>query len=392
MSTYVPTYQGLSAFELVRPRPPAPACFPFNTARLGFYRARNAIYYLFKALRSLKPRMVVLAPDYNSGNEILALRAAGATLHFYRINTDMQPDVNQIEELCRRHDPDVLYVIHYLGWPQPLDHMRRICRERTMILVEDCALSLLSAPEGQPLGSTGDFSVFCLYKTLPVPNGSLLVQNTLSLDPLDRLQLRRAGAASVLGRMAELVVERSRGRGAGLGAVLQTTKRVLGRAAGAARVRRASVGDLGFNLAEVDLEMSRATNRLLHRFDFPTIQARRARNYRAMQAALNGHVTAARPDLPDGVCPLFFPILVRDKAAAACALRASGIQALEFWNYGADSADTESSDIRFLRSHLLALPVHQDLSPRQIDHMARRVADLNLRLEPPSPSLRCPRS
>ena len=381
MSAYVPTYQGLSAFELVRPRASAPTHFPFNTARLGFYRARNAIYYLFKALRSLKPRLVVLVPDYNSGNEILALRAAGATLHFYRIGSDMQPDVNQLDELCRRHDPDVLYAIHYLGWPQPLDQMRRLCRERTMILVEDCALSLLSAPEGEPLGSAGDFSVFCLYKTLPVPNGSVLVQNTLSLDPLDRLRLRRAGAASVLGRMAELLVERSRARGNGVGAVLQTAKRALGRAAGAARVQRASVGDLGFNLADVDLEMSPATGRLLQRFDFAAIRQRRAANYRALHQAVDGKVTLAQPDLPAGVCPLFFPILVREKAAAALALRASGVQALEFWNHGADAPDGESADIKFLRSHVLALPVHQDLSPRHIEHMARRVSDLNLRFE-----------
>jgi hypothetical protein len=249
MMTYVPTFQGLSAFELVRPRVSAPACFPFNTARIGFYRARNAIYHLFAALRSLKPRLVALVPDYNSGNEILALRAAGATLHSYRIGADMQPDLDQIRELCRRHDPDVLYVIHYLGWPQPLEPMRGICRERTMLLVEDCALSLLSAPGGQALGAAGDFSVFCLYKTLPVPNGSVLVQNTVSLDRLDRLQLRRAGAASVLGRMAELLVERSRGSGHGIGTVLQSAKRALGKAAGALEVRRANVGDLGFDLA-----------------------------------------------------------------------------------------------------------------------------------------------
>ena len=36
--------------------------------------------------------------------------------------------------------------------------------------------------------------------------------------------------------------------------------------------------------------------------------------------------------LPDGVCPLFFPIVVGDKAAAARALQQRGVDALEFWN------------------------------------------------------------
>jgi dTDP-4-amino-4,6-dideoxygalactose transaminase len=327
------------------------------------------------------PRPVVLVPDYNSGNEVLALRAAGAALHFYRVGTNMQPDLDHINDLCRRHDPDVLYVIHYLGWPQPLEPLQRLCRQRTMLLVEDCALSLLSAPEGRDLGSAGDFSVFCLYKTLPVPNGALLVQNTVSLGALDRLRLRKAGAASVLARMAELMVERSRGRGNGVGSLLQSAKRALGKAAGAFDVHRANVGDLGFNLAEVDLAMSPATDRLLGRLDFASIRRRRAEHFGALHDALKECVTVAQSTLPEGACPLFFPILVRDKTAASRTLRAAGVQALEFWNHGADAPASESADTRFLRSHVLALPVHQDLSRRHIDHMAARIAELNLRFE-----------
>ena len=78
--TFVPTYQGLSAADFVRPAAATrAACFPFNVdGRLPFYRARNAIYHLFTALVEQNPRLTVLAPDYNSGNEILAMRAAGA--------------------------------------------------------------------------------------------------------------------------------------------------------------------------------------------------------------------------------------------------------------------------------------------------------------------------
>ena len=378
---YVPTFQGLSAIDLLRPAAAETGCFPFNAPRLGFYRARNAIYYLFQALQSLMPKMTVLVPDYNSGNEVLALQAAGASLHFYKTNRDMQPDLADIERLCRLHDPDVLYTIHYLGWPQPIDALKTICRKRTMLLVEDCALSLLSEPDGKPLGSSGDFSVFCLYKTLPVPNGSLLVQNTMPLGSLDRLRLRRAGAASVMGRIAELVVQRARGQMNGIGTALQSAKRALGKAAGALDVNRQTVGDIGFNLADVDLQMSGASERLLRRFNFDRIRRTRIENYKKLAAALNGAVTPVHPTLADGVCPLFYPIIVNDKPAAAGALRAQGVQALEFWNHGANAAEEDTSDtVRYLRSHVLALPIHQDLTARQLNHMVNRVASLNLQV------------
>src|SRR5687767_748782 len=333
IGTYVPMYQGLSATDFVRPASAGTDCFPFNVAhRLPFYRARNAIYHLFRALIETNPGLTVLAPDYNSGNEILAMRAAGATIRYCPVRGDMSLDPEDVERYCERHQPDLLYVIHYAGWPQPMPALVDLCRRRGMLLVEDCALSLLSEMDGRPLGSFGDWSVFCLYKTLPLPNGALLVQNGPRLESLERLRLRDAGSASVLGRTAELLVQRIRGRANGVGAALQMVKRSMGRAAGALEVRRANVGDIGFNMDDVDLAMSRMSERLLMRMDFAEIKRRRVENYRLLSERLGPDVIQVFPDLPEGVCPLFFPIIVQDKHAAAEALRAGGVDALEFWN------------------------------------------------------------
>src|SRR6185503_20024680 len=117
-------------------------------------------------------------------------------------------------------------------------------------------------------------------------------------------------SASVLGRTAELLVQRIRGRANGIGAALQLVKRGMGVAAVALDVQRANVGDIGFNLDEVDLAMSRVSARLLERFDFNEIKRRRIANYEQLDSSLDRRVQRVFPGLPDGVCPLFFPILV----------------------------------------------------------------------------------
>jgi hypothetical protein len=203
-----------------------------------------------------------------------------------------------------------------------------------------------------------------------VPNGALLVENTLPLASLDRLRLRRAGGFSVLGRISELMVQRLRARAGGVGTVIQSAKRAVGRMAGALEVNRSTVGDIGFNLADVDLAMSAASERLLKRFDFAAIRATRAANYHALTRALGAAISPACDRLPDGACPLFLPIVVDDKPAAARALTAHGIEALEFWNQGANPLAQDSEVVRYLRSHVLGLPVHQDLTARQLAHMA----------------------
>jgi dTDP-4-amino-4,6-dideoxygalactose transaminase len=325
---YVPTFQGLGATDFVRPagnRETAP--YPFAAPRqVRFYRARNAIYHLFHTLQANGRRLTALVPDYNSGNEVLAMRAAGVKMHFYPVGPDGQIDVGVVDERCDRHKPDVLYVIHYLGWPQPMQELAELSRRREMLLVEDCALALLSGAGDRPLGSFGDWSVYCLYKTLPVPNGAILVQNSKPVDALEALPLHRASVASDAGRTAELVVQRIRSRANGVGKALQTVKRSLGRAAGALEVSRAKVGDIGFTQSDVDLAISPVSNHLLRRLDFESIRNRRVRNFRYLATAINGDASVLHRDLADGVCPLFFPLLVPDKRAAAEKLRQRGIE------------------------------------------------------------------
>src|SRR5688572_21304937 len=120
IGSYVPTYEGLSATDFVRGAANEADWYPFSVAhRLPFYRARNAIYHLFRALLETNPGLSVLAPDYYSGNEILAMHAAGATLRYYPIRRNMTLDPDDVERCCRAHNPGVLYVIHYAGWAQP---------------------------------------------------------------------------------------------------------------------------------------------------------------------------------------------------------------------------------------------------------------------------------
>src|SRR5438105_2714702 len=235
---FIPTFQGLTPNDFVRAAGRGRSRFPFDVPHLSFYRARNAIYYLFRALKSTNETLTVLVPDYNSGNEVLALEAAGATVHYYAVGPDGQADPAEVERLCAAHQPDVLYVIHYLGWPQPVQQFAAVCRERDMWMVEDCALALLSDAQTQPLGTFGHWSIFCLYKTLPLPNGACLVQNSERLEPLERLGLRHAGLPSVLGQTAAQMVRGIRSRADGLGATMQAMKR----AAGHAEAREASEG------------------------------------------------------------------------------------------------------------------------------------------------------
>jgi len=314
----------------------------------------------------------VLVPDYHGGNEIAALRAAGARLIFYRVDRFMQPDLDQIERLSP--GARCLYVIHYLGWPQPMHAIRDLCRERGLFLIEDCALSFLSTTDEGPLGRLGDFSIFCLYKTLPVPNGGLLVQNTLRLDGIEAAPQKHAGLSTLFGRTADLLIRRVHGRSRRTGRALVAMRDGAGRLARRLPSRRQPVAGGGFDAGDTHAGIAWLSRALLGRFDYNAIVQRRRRNFRRMADRLAGRVEMLRTDLPDGVCPLFLPILVSDKEAAARALKDRGVEAVEFWNQGDLLGSlAEGADARHLRRHLLEIPIHQDLGDEAIDFASDQV-------------------
>jgi hypothetical protein len=100
----------------------------------------------------------------------------------------------------------------------------------------------------------------------------------------------------------------------------------------------------------------------------------RRRNFLLLRSRLQGRVSLLREDLPEGMAPLFFPLLVADKRAAAESMWSEGIEAVQFWNDGIPGmADDPRSHAVFLRRHVLELPIHQEVTASQVEYIAEKV-------------------
>ena len=339
----------------------------------SFHVARAGVYALFAALRTHGVD-TVLVPDYHGGNEVRAIRAAGMRVLFYSIDHRLEPDLDELSQLLGDSRVGALYLIHYIGWPQPIEEILSLCTQRGILVIEDCSLSLLSRLGSRPLGAFGDYAVFSLYYTLPVPNGGLIVQNRQLLPELNVASPARSSLLSVLGRSSELILTWIRLQSESLGGVLFGLKQVVGRSLTAARFDRAPVGHTGFDVSKADPGMSSVGRFLMRRFDYGRIVERRRENFLLLAERLKGVVPLVRDDLDEGVCPLFCPVLVSDKHATAKALQADGVEAVEFWNSGDPQAEARiTGAAQFLRRHVLKLPIHQDISPDRVNYISDRV-------------------
>ncbi|MGQ0504184.1 MAG: DegT/DnrJ/EryC1/StrS family aminotransferase [Myxococcaceae bacterium] len=371
--TFVPALPTLWPSMLWSRKKPADFVpFSSSSSVRFFYFARNAVWLTVRMLGLEGAE--ILVPSYHHGVEIEALADAGAKLKFYRVGPHWDVDLDDVRAKLSSKTR-AIYLIHYAGFPGPVQQLRALADEQHLPLIEDCALSLLSSQGSRPLGTTGEVGIFCLYKTLPVPNGGAMTLNgerrySLPLPPAPPHASTLSHAASSLLQNLEL-------RGGAAGALLRGAIRKLGRGTvSAAGVERVSTGTRHFNREHVELGMSPLTLRIAQAQNLPSIVETRRRNYFFLLGRLRDVAPPLFAELPPGTCPLFYPLLVDDKREVMARLAARGVESVDFWRHFHPACDPrEFPETAMLRRRVLEIPCHQDLSPEVMDVVAHAVRD-----------------
>lgn len=115
-----------------------------------------------------------MVPAYLAAGVINPLRHLGLNLVFYPTQKDLLfKEQLLIDTLEKREDVRVLVVLHPMGRIQAIERLLRTCRQRNVLLVEDCVQGLFTrSPLGEPIGSKGDVSLFSLPKFIGTVDGA----------------------------------------------------------------------------------------------------------------------------------------------------------------------------------------------------------------------------
>ncbi len=339
------------------------------------YRGRVANMLACRYL-GLKPGDEVLMPAYNCGTEVDPFLRFGVNVVLYRVDLHANIDINDIRRRVTKRTR-MLYITHYLGWPQELAELAVWCREKDIRLVEDCALSLFSRGADGPIGTIGDAAIYSFYKTLPLPHGGALVLKECKSP--QKILDKRPNLQTLISESIPLVKHSLYGMADTIGAY-SLIRRLLSWS-------HCSEDDNGkletfpdmpknyyFSDKIADWGPSRIVRGVLAKTNPEQIIEIRRRNYLYLLEAL-GNTTQAKPlfnNLPQGVCPLLFPILVSDRGWWFHELGTRGIKAVPWWaGYNKRLSWKEFSEAQYLKDHLLVLPIHQGIDTRHIQYMAK---------------------
>ncbi len=354
----------ISAAPALRPLDlvlPARAASRFPAAGGGrewfFSRGCGALGALLQGF-NLRPGEDVLVPSFLCRDVVEVFEAASVSVTLYSIDARGRFDS---AEIARKIGPKTraVYVVHYFGFSQELNRLQRLTREAGVELIEDCAHALFGRFEGRWLGEFGGASVFSLRKALPLPDGGALVVNGSRMKPPPaaiRLcaTTRAAGLARLLSKAMMFRLQwRLRGS-------WRADTRSLGVAAGAPRAGQTAYA------------MSATAFRLFKRADVAQITHHRRVNFLFYLDRLKS--VALYRELPEGVVPFSFPVLVKKRDAVARELTRRGLS----FNMGfpeapvigsARVADTDLSGAKWLAAQVLELPLHQDLRSNHLEHI-----------------------
>ncbi len=362
----------------------------FPGSRVYFvHRGRTAIGIACDLL-DLRSDDEVLAPSYNCGAEIDPFIKHGAKVVLYRIDRSMQIDIEDLR--CKiTAKTRVIYITHYFGFPQAVSSIKHLCEEKGLFLIEDCALALFSCDRKMVLGSFGDVSVYSLPKTLPVPDGgvlsinnSVLANKTVELansgiikitDPM--IQLQKAGLLRWLAEkpfLYELIWP--------LYKKLRGMKLIL-RTINSSREEHGSLPSMpteyGFDDTMRNRKVSSMTMRILGKCEPDKIVEKRRNNFNQYLYNLSGNrdITPLFDNLPDGVCPLSFPVIVPHRARVWSSLRDQSIYAIKWWEgYHQDLPWNEYPDACYLKDRVLTLPLHEDLGEENVAFISNYLISL----------------
>jgi dTDP-4-amino-4,6-dideoxygalactose transaminase len=331
--------------QILRISPVDRPAFPLGSASTHlFATARHGLYAGTAAL-GLVPGDEVLTPAYHHGSEVEALRQRGFNCRFYDVDSTLSPPLSEVESLVGPRTRALL-LIHYFGFPQEIERWRSWCDERGLLLFEDVAQSFLASTNGRPLGSFGDLSIFCPYKTVGVPRVGLLhlPRAAGGVEPLGSggfafSEVVRLGAKTALARSMWL---------GSLGRWLESRAR-----------RRGESDDQALGVISGPSVASRV---LLSRVNGERVASARRANYRRLLEELGHLVLPALHEVPSGATPLIFPVVSANNAHLIDHLRGQGILASRFWQHPHPDLEVHRYPVAAdLRERIVALPIHQVL-------------------------------
>jgi hypothetical protein len=286
--------------------------------------ARDALYKILKTLNFNEEKKLLL-PSYigvtdREGSGVFdPVEQTNTPYQFYTLNKKLSALKGELYNFISSGNYCALLIIHYFGLCQnDMNEIVSLCNENNVLLIEDCAHSMLSETPYGKLGTLGDFSIFSIHKFLATKDGGCLRVNNKDYE--------------------YLLQEPS------------STKP---------------------NLETLDVRT---------RSDLNAVREKRRNNYLYLTELIDviSEIEIMYPELPDGIAPHNFPIIINNgqRESLYFKLIDRGVPVIALYYRMIDPIlQGGYKESIYISDNILNLPIHQDITKSNIEEIIRRIKE-----------------
>ncbi len=332
---------------------------------------RSALYLALK-LSKLSAGDTALLPSYLCPSIVNVFKRFRLNLKFYRVFENLEIDFNNLMAMTAK--AKVMLIIHYFGLPQPIEKIIRFCKEKKILLIEDCAQALFSKSGERYLGTFGDYGFFSLRKSLALPDGGMLIVSDRIVKPNLTDSYTQDNGDAHFFNIFSLLIKYMEVK---LGITPRTfIKRSV-------NIRKRYIEHDSRRKIDIKNGISRLSSKLLGRTEENEIVEKRRNNYIYLYENLKGftNLKIYYPFLPDGSCPLCFPVLTSNRDRIRIELLKRGIDLRAFWDILPDEISALDCPVSHkVAEEILLLPVHQNLQKKHLDYILFSLREVKSKL------------
>ena len=130
-------------------------------------------------------RLKIWVPSYFCNQALIPVRNLNVDIAFYPITRNMIPNWQWCDDKVKADETNIFILVHYFGVENEIRKTRKFCNKKNALFIEDAAHVFI--PTGQ-IGRFSDFTLYSLYKFLPISDGAVLTTNIKNSDIINQLE------------------------------------------------------------------------------------------------------------------------------------------------------------------------------------------------------------
>ncbi len=142
-------------------------------ANIPVIAARYAIAHALKQM-NISPDDEILIPAYHCTVMVAPIIEMAGKPVFYKVTAGLDTDLTDVRKKITPKTKAII-AVNYCGFIQNMAEVRALCKEKNIILIEDCAHSFFGRKNGVTVGGYGDYILVSARKFFPVDEGGLLL-------------------------------------------------------------------------------------------------------------------------------------------------------------------------------------------------------------------------